>query len=197
MVLAARAPIARARRTPRRSAHGRTYSTPRCASNRFPAGGAFCNASGFRPYGSPFRADAPAVDAGGQGLRDVACRTGAWFLGPRRPGFGIGFLVSMALVGAAVAVIVPIAVGYAAGHGEGEYAGHVRNGHARQRPPQRYNGACCQTSLGSVNRPIIAVRGSPRPTPCAATMSFSTRPTSSGTIPSAPMSTIWSASSRG
>ena len=36
-----------------------------------------------------------------------------------------------------------------------------------------------------------------RPTPCAANMSCSTRPTSSGTIPSAPMSTIWSASSRG
>ena len=45
----------------------------------------------------------------------------------RRPGVGVGFLVSMALVGAAVAVIVPIAIGYAAGHGEGEYVGHVRN----------------------------------------------------------------------
>ena len=55
-------------------------------------------------HGLPFRADAPAVDAGGQGLRDVARRTRARFLGPRRPGGGVGFLVSMALVGAAVAV---------------------------------------------------------------------------------------------
>ena len=52
-----------------------------------------------------------------------------------QPGVGVGFLVSMVLVGAAVAVIVPIAIGYAAGHGEGEYAGHVRNGAPRQRPP--------------------------------------------------------------
>ena len=82
--------------------------------------------------------------------------------GALRPGVGVGFLVSMALVGAAVAVIVPTAIGYAARHGGGEHAGHVRNGHARQRPPQRHGGACCQTSLGSVNRPIIAVRGSRR-----------------------------------
>ena len=125
---------------------------PRCASNQFPAGGAFCNASGFRPHGSPFRANAPAVDTGGQGLRDVARRTGARLLGFRRPGVGVGFHFSMALVGAAVAVIVPIVIGYTAGHGEGGYAGHVRNGHARQRPPQRHSGACCQISLRSVNR---------------------------------------------
>ena len=135
---------------------------PRCASNRFPAGGAFRNASGFRPHGSPFRADAPAVDAGGQGLRHVARRTGARLLGSRRPGVGVRFLVSMALAGAAVAVIVPIAIGYTAGHGEDEYAGHVRNRHARQRPPQRHSGACCQIYLGSENPPIIAVRGSRR-----------------------------------
>ena len=54
---------------------------------------------------------------------------GAW--GPDGPVQGVGFLVSMALVGGTVAVIVPIAIGYAARHGEGEYAGHVRNGHAR------------------------------------------------------------------
>ena len=38
---------------------------------------------------------------------------------PVRPDVGVGFLVSLALVGAAVAVIVPTAVGYAARHGEG------------------------------------------------------------------------------